>query len=213
MEDPGTDLRLSVGNMGLTDGDIYEAMKAIPGYLDITPGDFRELYCHAYRKALERIASSVSARDMMTREVVFVEPEAPLAEVAKLMGRLGISGLPVVDEHKRVVGVISEKDFLSRMGEPSPKNFMTVVANCLRAKGCIALPIRAKKAKDIMSTPGVSVSEDAPFSTIREEMAQRSINRVPVIDSQGRIVGIITRNDLIAATLRSGACSGITSAK
>lgn len=53
MEDPGTDLRLSVENVGLTDTDIYDAMKSIPGYLDITPGDFKELYCHAYRKALD----------------------------------------------------------------------------------------------------------------------------------------------------------------
>lgn len=202
---------LPVGDVGLTDHDIYEAMKSVPGYLDITPGDFKELYCHAFRHAVERIARSVLARDMMAKDVIFVRPDTPLDEVAELMGSKGISGLPVVDDQGRVMGMISEKDFLSRMGEVGPKNFMTVIANCLRARGCIALPIRAKKAADIMSAPAVTVSEDAPYVEIAGLMARKAINRVPVTDKEGRIIGIITRNDLIRASSRNATCASITS--
>jgi CBS domain-containing membrane protein len=204
---------LPAGDVGLTDQDVYEAMKSIPGYLDITPGDFKELYCHAYRHAVERISKSVLARDMMARDVVFVGPDAPIHEIADLMGRQGVSGLPVLDEDGRVVGVISEKDFLFRMGEERPKNFMTVIASCLQAKGCIALPIRAKRAGDIMTSPAVTVQADTPYSAITGLMAQKTINRVPVTDGEGRLIGIITRNDLIAAVARSGTCSMITSSK
>lgn len=202
-----------MGNVDLTDSDIYEAMKSVPGYLDITPGDFKELYCYAYRQAVERIARSVLARDIMATDVISVKPDTPLHEVAEAMGDRGISGVPVVNEDTRVVGVISEKDFLTRMGDESPKNFMAVIANCLKAKGCIALPIRAKKAQDIMSSPAVTVHEDTPFSDIANIMAQRAINRVPVADNKGRLVGIITRNDLIAASVGNRTCSRIISSK
>ena len=200
-----------VGDVGLTDQDVYEAMKSIQGYLDITPRDFKELYCHAWRHAEERISKSVLARDIMTRDVVFVSRDTSLDEVADLMGRRGISGLPVTDDAGMVLGVISEKDFLSRMGEAGPKNFMTVIANCLRAKGCIALPIRAKKAGDIMNSPAVTVNETASYSEVADLMAGKAVNRVPVTDAKGRLIGIITRHDLIRASSRSATCEMIIS--
>lgn len=202
--------KLPVGDVGLTDQDVYEAMKSISGYLDITPRDFKELYCRAYRHAVERISRSVLARDIMTKDVVFVSRDTPLDEVAELMGRRGISGLPVTDDGKRVVGVISEKDFLSRMGEAGPKNFMTVISNCLKAKGCIALPIRAKRASDIMSSPALTVYESSPYLEVAGLMAKRAINRVPVTDSEDQLIGIITRNDLIRASSRNSTCESIT---
>ncbi|MGC8495289.1 MAG: CBS domain-containing protein [Syntrophobacteraceae bacterium] len=200
-----------VGDVGLTDQDVYEAMKSIPGYLDITPRDFKELYCHAYYKAVERISKSVLARDMMTEEVLFVSSDTPLDDVADLMGERGISGLPVTDDRRRVVGVISEKDFLSRMGEAGPQNFMTVIASCLRAKGCVALPIRAKKAADIMNSPAVTVPESLSYSEVADLMAKKGINRVPVTDAEGRLIGIITRTDLIRAFSRNSTCEAIIS--
>lgn len=211
MVEKGKASALPVGDVGLTDQDVYEAMKSIPGYLDITPRDFKELYCHAYRQAVERISKSVLARDVMTKEVFVVRRETPLDEVADLMGRRSISGLPVVDDERRILGVISEKDFLARMGEAGPKNFMTVIANCLKAKGCIALPIRAKQAGDIMSSPALTVHEDRPYSEVADLMAKRAINRVPVTDAEGRLIGIITRNDLIRASSRNATCEAIIS--
>jgi CBS domain-containing membrane protein len=211
MAEPQNSSALSVVNVGLTDQDVYEAMKSIPGYLDITPGDFKELYCHAFRHAVERISRSVLARDMMAKDVIFVRPDTPLDEVAELMGSRGISGLPVADDREKVVGVISEKDFLSMMGAAGPKNFMIVIANCLRAKGCIALPIRAKKAVDIMSSPPVTIHQDAPYFEVAGLMAEKAVNRVPVTDKEGRLLGIITRNDLIKASSRNATCSTTTS--
>ena len=98
-------------------------MKAIPGYLDITPGDFKEVYRLAYQHALERLSRAVTAREIMTREVVTVRPDTPLAEVAEAMGRRGVSGVPVVDPRNKVVGVISEKDFLTHMGVQDAQKF------------------------------------------------------------------------------------------
>jgi CBS domain-containing membrane protein len=185
----------------LKEEDIVAAMREIPGYLDITPRDFKEIYVLAFQHALERLRREVAAAEIMTREVVWVRPKTPLAEVAETMGQRGVSGVPVLDEDHRVLGVVSEKDFLRRMGVKEAQNFMTLVAACLRTKGCVALPIKMETAGDLMSSPAVTVRPETRVRDLAELFAARHINRAPVTDGEGRLVGIVSRGDLVKATL------------
>ncbi len=189
----------------IKDEDILEAMRAIPGYLDITPGDFKEVYRLAFQHALERLNRAVTAAEIMTTDVVAVTPETPVAEVAAAMGRRGVSGVPVVDAEHKVVGVISEKDFLSRMGVKEPRNFMSLVAGCLMTKGCVALPIKHALAQDIMTSPAVTVAPDTPVRDIAALLTQKSINRVAVTGPDGRLLGLVSRGDIVRATMGRGA--------
>jgi len=182
--------------LDISDEDIYEAMTEIPGYLDITPGDFKEVYLLALRHAAERLKRSLKAKDVMTRDVAWVSPDTPLGDVAGLMARRGVSGVPVVSQGK-VVGIISEKDFLSHLGTGEVRNFMSVVAQCLKQKTCKALPIRERTAGDIMAAPAVTVGEDTAVLEIARIFDEKKINRVPVIDAQGRLVGIVARGDIV----------------
>jgi len=191
--------------MEIKEEDILEAMRAIPGYLDITPGDFKEVYRLAFQHALERLSRAVTAAEIMTTDVVAVMPDTPVAEVAAAMGRRGVSGVPVVDAEQKVVGVISEKDFLSRMGVVEPRNFMSLVANCLVTKGCVALPIKVALAGDLMSSPAVTVAPDTPVRDIAMLLTQKSINRVAVTDPAGRLLGLVSRGDIVKATMGRGA--------
>ena len=180
----------------ISDDDIYDAMKEIPGYLDITPGDFKEVFRFAYQHAVERL-SSVKAGDVMVTEVVSVTRKTPLDQVAAVMARHGISGVPVVEEGERVVGVISEKDFLTRMGEQDTETFMGVVAECLKGLGCVAVSIRGQNAEDIMTSPAVTVNEETSIREIANLLTEKNINRVPVINRKGHLVGIISRADIV----------------
>ncbi len=184
----------------ISDEDIYEAMKDVPGYLDITPDDLMEVYRHAYRHALDRLATSLKAVDIMTEDACFVNKSTPLDQVAGLMAGKGISGVPVLDVNDKIAGVISEKDFLSRMGEKGKKHFMGVIAECLRGEGCVALPIREKKAEDIMSAPAVTVYEHTPVIEIAKLFAEKNINRVPVVDAEGNLKGIVSRADIVRSS-------------
>lgn len=188
----------------LKDEDIFAAMEQIPGYLDITPGDFKAVYQLAYQQALERLSREVTAGEIMTRDVISVRPDTPLAEVAAAMGQQGVSGVPVVDEAGRVVGVISEKDFLTHMGVKEPKNFMVLVAGCLKSKGCIALPIKKQQAGDIMSSPALTVGEATPVKEIAAIFTRKGINRVAVTGTDGRLRGIVSRGDIVRAATRRG---------
>jgi CBS domain-containing protein len=182
----------------ISEEDIYGAMKEIEGYLDITPEDFRVLYTVAYKHAVSRLAQSVKARDVMTRNVTRVYRDAPLREVARTMAVQSISGLPIVNEENRVVGVISEKDFVFHFGSGKTlRSFMEVVAYSLSAEGWFALPSGHQKAEDIMTHPPVTVMEEAALSEVANLMAEKQINRVPVTNDEGKLVGIIARADIV----------------
>jgi len=181
----------------LAEADVLAAMQELPGYLDITPYDFQEIYRWAYRHAKSRLAREGKAADIMTREVVAVQEQTPLDEVAAAMGERGISGVPVLDDQGRVSGVISEKDFLRQMGVPGRQNFMALVATCLRTKGCLALPIKSKVAKDIMATPPIVITPETPLQEIAALCESRGINRLPVVDQEGKLIGLVSRGDLV----------------
>jgi len=186
--------------VNMSEEDVLDAMKSIPGYLDITPGDFKEIFGFAYRQAIERIAHSHLAKDVMTVEVISVDSKTSLKETATTMAVHGVSGIPVVDELRSVVGVISEKDFLSHMGDKKSHSIMHVIAQCLSSNGCVAISMRTGHAKDIMTSPAYTVSETASILEIASIFAQKNINRVPVIDKYGRLAGIVTRADIFRST-------------
>lgn len=198
---------IDLSQVGLTDADIYEAMKSISGFIDITPGDFKELYCIAYKHAAERFARSMAARDIMATTVISVSPGDPLVQVVETMSRSRVSGVPVVDADHRVLGVISEKDILFQLLGETTDNFMALLARCLRAEGCCEMSVHELTAREVMTAPAVTIREDAYLADIAEVLTRRRINRIPVTDADGRLTGIITRSDIVNATLKSGTCS------
>ena len=184
----------------MSDEDILDAMKSIPGYLDITPGDFKEIFRYAYRHAIERIAKSLVAKDVITEKLISVTPDTSLKETSARMAAHGISGVPVIDERNSVVGVISEKDFLFHMGEKKTRSTMEVITQCLSSKGCVAVSMHTGFAKDIMTSPALTVFDDTPVFEIASIFAEKNINRVPVLDQNGHLVGIVARADIFRTT-------------
>jgi len=184
----------------ISDDDVYEAMKDISGYLDITPGDFKEVYLRAFQHAVGRLTRSLKAKDVMTRDVILVRPSTSLAEVAEILSAKGISGVPVVEEDGKVVGILSEKDFLSAMSRGKSTNIMEIISICVKERDCLAAPMRAKTAADIMSSPAVVVQPDTAVMDVAELFTQKGINRVPVVDDTGKLRGIIARADIVRSS-------------
>jgi CBS domain-containing protein len=181
----------------ITDEDIVEAMKKIPGYLDITPSDFMEIYRVAFDHALSRLKTAIRAEEIMTRPVIFVHEHSPLPEVVKTMSGHGISGVPVVRADGALSGVISEKDVLRRMTDDNTLSFMRVVLLCLENTGCMARGLQKLSAADIMTSPPVTVTGRTPIFEIADIMDRMNINRVPVVDKDLKPVGIIARSDIV----------------
>ena len=181
----------------ISDNDIYDAMKDMQGYLDITPKDIKHIYKFAFRHAYERIVNSVTAVDIMTKKVVTVGRHTVLSEVAELMALKGVSGVPVLDDNGGIAGVISSKDFLAVMGAKDSMNFMEVIAHCLRGGSCVSAPISKKTAEDIMTSPAITVKAHVTVGEISSILSLNKINRVPVVDDRGELLGIISRADIV----------------
>jgi CBS domain-containing protein len=156
---------------------------------------------------MERFARSMLAGDIMTEQVLYVLPGAPLMEAAQVLGEYGISGLPVIDEDRKVLGIVSEKDILSQLGFKAPVNLMAIVTRLLQAAGSLSFPAQILTVDEVMTFPAVTVLSDTPLLEIVKILTERKINRLPVTDYDGHLLGIVARSDIVNATLRSGTCS------
>lgn len=181
----------------LSELDVIAAMKEIPGYIDITPGDFKEVFRVAYAHALERLMESRTAKDIMTAPAHCLPVNTDLVQAAKFLADQHFSGGPVIDESGRVVGVVSEKDFLRKMGIGQHVSMMQVVTHCLSNKGCMVMNLRNHVAGEIMSAPPITAGPDITVGAISTLFTEKKINRLPIVDAKGRPVGIVTRTNLV----------------
>ncbi|MEU7772317.1 CBS domain-containing protein [Micromonospora taraxaci] len=141
--------------------------------------------------------------DVMTREVETVTVETPYREIVDVLLRRGVSAVPVIDGFRRVLGVVSEADLLHRVecaGEPVHRRvFESRRRRGARAKGAALL------AGDLMTAPAVSTYAETPLSGAARLMDHEQVKRLPVLDDLGRLVGIVSRGDLLRVHLRSDA--------
>lgn len=183
----------------ITDEDVLAAMKKISGYLDITPSDFLQIYQIAFDHAVSRIRTAILAEQVMTQPVIFVKEDDLLIEAVKKMAAHDISGLPVLNDDDRITGVVSEKDFLSRMNKKKAPSFVQVLVQCADASSCLVVPFKTLKVREVMSSPPVTVKKETTMLDVANILDQFNINRVPVSDDNNRLVGIIARSDLVQA--------------
>jgi CBS-domain-containing membrane protein len=144
--------------------------------------------------------TSSLVRDVMTTEVVTAEPSTPFKEIAARLAQHRISAVPVVDAARRVLGIITEADLLLKQEHPDPKADVSLIwtrrRRRERAKAAAAV------AGKLMTAPAATV---APTSTITEaarRMHTAGVKRLPVVDETGRLVGIVSRADLLKVFTR-----------
>jgi CBS domain-containing protein len=155
---------------------------------------------NAAGKLVKEDAMKVS--DVMTREVVTVAPQASLKEAAEILAQRRISGLPVVDQDGVVLGVVSEADILFKE-RPRPEDRGLL----LRLFGHDDAPLREKSdavsVGQAMTAPPITIDHFAPVSSAAERMLDAHVHRLPVVDVNGKLLGIVTRADLVRAFVRS----------
>jgi CBS domain-containing protein len=152
----------------------------------------------------------MEVQEIMVRDVVTVGPETPLKEVAATLLSRGISGVPVVDENRTVLGVVSETDILQKeLGAAARSRGLGQLVH--RAGGRLEAKVRARTAREAMTAPALAVRPTAPARTAATLMVDRHVSRLVVVDHQqvpgpaegGPLVGIVTRADLVRAFARS----------
>jgi CBS domain-containing protein len=139
--------------------------------------------------------------DVMTENVFTVTADTPLKVVATRMLEYGVSGMPVVAEEDRVVGVVSETDILFKE-RLAPERHGVVDWLVHYGEDPPQAKLDARTAGDAMTTPAVTIASGRSVADAAALMLDVRVDRLPVVDS-GRLVGIVTRTDLVRAFTRS----------
>ncbi|MGH3419782.1 MAG: CBS domain-containing protein [Streptosporangiaceae bacterium] len=135
---------------------------------------------------------NATVKDVMTTEVVAVRRETTFKEIAAALRRYRVSALPVVDDAGRVLGVVSEADLLAKeaLSDPGPVAGLVRREDLRKAGGLTA--------GDLMTSPPVTAAPDDPVGQATRMMHFLRVKRLPVVNSGGQLVGIISRADVLA---------------
>jgi CBS domain-containing membrane protein len=182
--------------MELTDDDILDAMQHIPGYLDISTEDFRSIYHLAHRHALERLFVGVTAGRLMRSAITPLQPDTTLDIAARTLAESGYKGLPVVDASGHVMGMLTETDFLKRL---KAESFLELLLRMLEDSFEFTHNCHETTASAAMTQPAVTVSKDAGFLEILEAFRRHGGRSMPVVGTDGRLLGLLLRKDFFAA--------------
>ncbi|OIK26158.1 CBS domain-containing protein [Streptomyces malaysiense] len=136
-------------------------------------------------------AQHSTVSEVMTRDVVTVGPDTPFKEITSVLTAHGISAVPVADTRGAPVGLVSEADLLRKQAERSEK-----YGEHERAKA------RAETAAGLMTTPVITAHADWPVAQAVRTMDRHRVRRLLVVDETDRIIGIVSRSDLLRVFLR-----------
>ena len=140
------------------------------------------------------------AHQIMTRDVITVTPQTSIEEAARIMLRSHIGGLPVLDDAGKLVGIVSESDFLRRSeigtGRKRPAWLQFLIGPGREAGDFIRE--RGRKIEDVMTEDPLTVGEETPLEDVVRLMEKKRIKRLPVM-SGSRLTGIVTRSNLLQA--------------
>lgn len=146
--------------------------------------------------------------DAMSRDPIVMRPETPLNEAIQILAERRISGLPVVDDAGQLVGIISETDLMWQETGVTPPAYIMFLDSVIFLKNPAQYERDLHKALgqtvgEVMSRDPVTISPDKPLKDAAQLMHEKEVRRLPVIDAQDQVIGILTRGDIVRAMAAS----------
>ncbi len=138
--------------------------------------------------------SVATVRDVMTTSVVAVRRDASFKEMAAMLRSRRISAFPVLDDSGRVIGVVSESDLLVKEAVKAEGSSLLAAIRHIREDDKAA----GLTAGDLMTSPAVTISPGACAEEAARVMYDRRVKRLPVVNAAGRLLGIVSRTDVLA---------------
>lgn len=146
------------------------------------------------------------AKEVMKKEVITVKPDTAVNQIAKLLYENNISGVPVVNDENKLLGVVSETDLITKVSGPHLPAHIQLLGGIIY----LARPheiedelnkIKAVTAGEIMTKELITTDEEAEVSEVAALMVENKVNRIPVVSKDKKLVGIITRHDLLSVLM------------
>jgi CBS domain-containing protein len=145
------------------------------------------------------IGLKMLVRDVMTKNVLSITKYESIMQVANVLTDKNISGLPVVDKENKVIGIITQADILSMVGVSREHTFKDLLKYMLGER----LPERriGDLVGDIMTSPALTIKPDTNVAEAVKIMDEKRIRRLTVVDEENKLIGILTRADILKAVI------------
>ncbi|RJP71843.1 MAG: CBS domain-containing protein [Candidatus Abyssobacteria bacterium SURF_17] len=145
------------------------------------------------------------AKDIMTRDVVAIHHSASIRELSKLLTEKGITGVPVIDDEERIVGMVSMRDVIREEVRGLEANLeyqdiYELFSSALNTEEAEGVAVKHLWVEEIMSRNIQTVTESTPVPEVCKVMYERNIHRVPVI-RDGKVVGLVTAMDVVRTVI------------
>ena len=200
-----TEDRNPAERLGLSEDELAGILDRYRHSFNLGVEDLSRLIGAAEMQAAAHITAPLTSQDIMSTNLISVEPETALGEVAALFRRHKFTSLPVVDKDERFLGIIFQIHLIQQAREDAlrlKRGYFSTLGRLLDRNR--EMPV---KAGDVMEVAGPRVTTDAPVGVLLPMMAIEDVDAVPVVE-RGRVVGIVTRTDLIAALARAAVRNG-----
>lgn len=163
------------------------------GLIAVTP---IEVVKYAHR-AVGPFPPHLTVADVMSRNVARVHPDTPIAEIVTLLIDRALRSVPVVDQEGHVLGIITDGDLLQRGSTELPLELQHELPLNERAASVATLAERPHTAADLMTRDPLTLPADTPLAQAAAVMRDRRLKRTPVVDREGRLIGMVSRYDLL----------------
>ncbi|MEJ2137135.1 MAG: CBS domain-containing protein [Desulfofustis sp.] len=147
-----------------------------------------------------------TARDIMTQEVITVQPDTPIRELAQIFLARSISGVPVVDLDGKVLGIATESDLIFHSKRLKVPTVLTILDSFIFLDSPEKMEkelrkIAAASVSDVYSSPPLTINPDTPLDEIASLMTEKQVHTLPVLDETGKMIGIVGKKDIIRTIL------------
>lgn len=173
--------------VGVSAGDLDRALNELGEFVDVTRDDLERIILATERHALQRSLGGMTAARVMSRDVQSASPDTTLEQAFKMLGEHRLKILPVLDEARQLVGIVSVGDLLD--------SAMAARRFSWRALFGRRRPVRLEQ---VMTKPVRSVNSDEPAVALIPLLCDQGLHCLPVLEA-GQLVGVVTQTDLIGA--------------
>ena len=183
---------------GFVPDDLNDVLKHYNEVLDISRGDLQNLFQQAELHAYRRRFGEISCADIMSKDVVSVEFGTSLEEAWALLRKHNIKALPVIDRANRVIGIVTQIDFMRHADLEVYEGFDSKLKRFIKS----TTTVHSKKPEvigQIMTSPVITAKIFMHIVGLIPLMSQHNVHHIPVLDPERRLVGMVTQSDLVAS--------------
>ena len=188
---------LPSGRLGVTSDDISAVLAQYDLVLPVATDELEDILHRAEIRAYDRRSGGVTCAQIMSRDVQSVGPKTSLREALRHLREHHIKALPVVDADSRVIGILTQTDLLDK-ADWGMSATGSGLGWRLRAMSNSDRSLKGK-VEDIMSAPVKAARAETPIAQIVPIMADAGLHHLPVVDEDGRLMGMVTQSDVMAA--------------